>query len=349
MKQFDLLAALSFKNRLPVTGHFANGLDNYSYKGHGGTSINTTIHSRINGRLILDPNKVNERLKILRKNHVNHFFMGFLSNLSKPENLTTKRSRVAKHYLKDYAEYLVTNKLTQGAYVYNIDEPWGDNVAIAKQQYRDFKKIVGDKIKVMQNTNQNNDRIIPELIGYFDVLDINLGFYHKVKLQHYRKKYPGQLKEVWWNINLWPSTRPNVFIEYPLIDARIIGPMSFKYNIQGFEYWDLFNASTIKESVPLKLGKLRISPRASWTSLDGTLVYPAEDKSILSSLRLEAMRDGFEDMELLYILQDLQPNHPLLSVPVINDIYDFENSATVYSQYRNKLAKTILQHSTNKK
>ena len=45
-------------------------------------------------------------------------------------------------------------------------------------------------------------------------------------------------KEIWWAVCVWPDEHPNMFVEYPLMDARTIGWMTFKYGVAGFEYWD---------------------------------------------------------------------------------------------------------------
>ena len=76
-------------------------------------------------------------------------------------------------------------------YLYNIDEPWGDAVKHAKKIYRLVKKRYGYNINVMQNTNQNNDRILGKFLNHFEAIDINLGFYNITELQNYRNKKKG--------------------------------------------------------------------------------------------------------------------------------------------------------------
>ncbi len=342
-QQFLKVASLAAQNRLPSSGFIVNGLNSWNNKNHGDTSMAWPTHENVNGKWQLDTDNLDYLFSILARQFTNHFFTAFTFNLHQPEESYAKRKRILEYYLDDYLAYLKKHHLQKNAYIYNIDEPWGDRIETVKAQYKMLKSIVGDDIKVMQNTNQNNNKIIGELLGHFDVLDINLGFYHVTELEKYRRHYPEKLKEVWWNLNLWPSTRPNLFIEYPLIDARIIGPMSYKYNMQGFEYWELFHADGYKHYRPADKLNLKLDWQANAQSLDGNLVYPTDDMDVLSSLRLEALRDGFEDQEYLYLLALHHPGHVLLHVPLVKDIFDFEQSPQQYLAFRQQLAEAILK------
>jgi hypothetical protein len=289
----------------------------------------------------MDRANLDSLFQSLVRQSINHAFIGFTDNLFEPADRYENRLKILESYLKDYESYLLSSTQLPELYLYNIDEPWGERLEQAKSQYQALKGLVGDRIKIMQNTNQNNDEVIGELLGYFDVLDINLGFYHSVKLEEYRALYPDQLSEVWWNLNIWPSTRPNLFIEYPLIDARIIGPMSYKFDIQGFEYWELFYEGGYENFEPAGKSNLMLDWRANSKSLDGNLIYPTEDMDVLSSLRLEALRDGFEDLEYLMLLEGLIPDHPLLDVPIVENVSTFENSSTVYLDFRRQVAEVV--------
>ena len=189
----------------------------------------------------------------------------------------------------------------------------------------------------MQNANQNNDRTLGKFLNHFDAIDINLGFYNITELQRYRDKYPGLFQDVWWNLNLWPRSRPNLFLEYPLIDARIIGPMSFRFNIQGFEYWELVAIGKIKNYRPVRANDFQLDWVVGNNSLDGLLLYPNEKYDFYSSMRFESFRDGMEDLELLYLLKQLDPDNALLEVSIVNDIDDYSESIEQYMNFRRKL------------
>ena len=60
-------------------------------------------------------------------------------------------------------------------------------------------------------------------------------------------------------------------------------------------------------------------------------------------MRFESVRDGFEDMEYLYILEDLNPDHQLLSVGTIFGLTKFEYDIEKILQYRREIALAILE------
>ena len=112
-------------------------------------------------------------------------------------------------------------------------------------------------------------------------------------------------KEVWWYICIGP-THPfaNWFIEYPLLEARLLWWMTWRRGVTGFLYYTL-------NRWPNQETPLRTAPgsnRTSWNPAsfgtangDGCLIYPGEEGP-LSSLRFENVRDGIEDYELLQML-----------------------------------------------
>jgi len=42
-----------------------------------------------------------------------------------------------------------------------------------------------------------------------------------------------------WGLCVYPHEHPNLFIEYPAMDARIVGWLTYVYGVSGFEYWGL--------------------------------------------------------------------------------------------------------------
>ena len=112
-------------------------------------------------------------------------------------------------------------------------------------------------------------------------------------------------KEVWWYICIGP-THPfaNWFIEYPLLEARLLWWMTWRRGVTGFLYYTL-------NRWPNQEAPLRTAPgsnRTGWNPAsfgtangDGCLIYAGEDGPV-SSLRFENVRDGIEDFELLQML-----------------------------------------------
>ena len=336
----EALADLGFRNRLPPGVFFANGLRSWNWKGKGDTAVAYPTHDgeRFNRE------RTGEMLDFMLARGANHFFLAVTADIYKIPAASARRQQVLIRYLQEYRQYLQERKLLSMAYVYNIDEVWGEESAQhAHDIYSLIKSRVGGDLRVMQNSNENNAGMFKRFLGYFDAFDINLGFYDIHRSDKYRQKYSGDFKDFWWNVNLWPDSHPNLFLEYPLLDARIIGPMSFRFNMQGFEYWQLFSASSMENYEPIDPANTRVKWNVNEQSLDGCLVYPGKDMNIYSSLRFESFRDGMEDQEYLYLLRELAPSHPLLQVPVVQSLEKFTNEPATLLDFRRQLAEAIEQ------
>ena len=98
---------------------------------------------------------------------------------------------------------------------------------------------------------------------------------------------------------------PNVQMEEPLIAARVLFWMTWKFGVTGFEYY-CYNIWT--HNFPTTDGKRWPDvPFSPWgwgnTNGDGMLFYPGPDGPF-SSIRFENIRDGIEDWESHYVLRD---------------------------------------------
>ncbi len=105
---------------------------------------------------------------------------------------------------------------------------------------------------------------------------------------------------------------PNIFIDYPLLDCRILPWLNWKYNIEAFLYW----SANYWGDQNLRGGRPEDKwPQRPWVSAnfvdhsgakyngDGHLIYPGPSGTALSSVRLEALRDGMEDYEYVWLLE----------------------------------------------
>ncbi len=141
-----------------------------------------------------------------------------------------------------------------------------------------------------------------------------------------RRRYLGD--DVWWYVCCGPRhPYPNLFIDYPATDARVMFWAAHKYGVTGFFYYevamwasnmvweDLGDPSMIVHEDPVVLEAIKEGrrwPQVPWNTFtfggyngDGLLIYPGRNCSPLPSLRLEIVRDGIEDYELLVLLETL--------------------------------------------
>lgn len=120
------------------------------------------------------------------------------------------------------------------------------------------------------------------------------------KLNHFASWYDTYRKAKEQGVEVWfytvgihqGSIYPNKTIDVPLIESRILHWMNYKYDAPGYLHWG-WNAWTedpFKE-VGMHLG-------------DGWHVYPARD-GVLNSLRWEQMRNGIQDYEYLWMLENM--------------------------------------------
>jgi hypothetical protein len=119
------------------------------------------------------------------------------------------------------------------------------------------------------------------------------------KLDHFStwydtyKKWQQKGNELWfYTVGIYQgSLYPNKTIDVPLIDSRIMHWLNYKYDATGYLHWgwnqwteDPFN------EVGQHVG-------------DGWHVYPSKD-GVLNSLRWEEMRNGIQDYEYLWMLEN---------------------------------------------
>ena len=205
-------------------------------------------------------------------------------------------------FMTAYAEFLDGKGWLEDAVVYNIDQVPASMREYAKENYRRVK-AVDPRLNVFQCLNDADG--VAAMVGYADVWDITLGTVNW-------GAGPDRVAagdEVWSCLCCWPASRPNLFVDYPAMDARIVGLLSWKLGLQGFEYWSAHNWWRSLESMG---GKLYVDQvMSAWNANsyaeingDGYLMYPGPNQTLLSSIRFEALRDGFEDYEYLALLRE---------------------------------------------
>jgi hypothetical protein len=112
--------------------------------------------------------------------------------------------------------------------------------------------------------------------------------------------------EVWFYTCLFPNQRYlNRLMDYPLLKVRLLHWLNFRYGFTGFLHWgwNYWSPEPINDTQPVIDNNTELLP-----SGDAFIVYPdPAHKSVFSSIRLEAMREGIEDYELLRVLKEKNP------------------------------------------
>jgi len=208
-----------------------------------------------------------------------------------------------KEFLAAYAGHLAEKGWLAMGHVYNIDEPPPALWPMCKENYQAVK-AAAPRVTVMQCLN--DPKGVAALAGAADLWDVYIGQFQQAGM-------PGRLKAgaaAVWAVCCYPSTHPNLFIDYPPIDARIIGWLSFAAGVSGFEYWAANSwGDNLKRLGDRPYLAEPEEPRWKTNTFggyngDGYLVYPGPGGSVLASIRLENLRDGIEDYEMLALLRE---------------------------------------------
>jgi hypothetical protein len=116
--------------------------------------------------------------------------------------------------------------------------------------------------------------------------------------------------QAWYYTCLYPRGRyPNRFIDFTLLKARLLHWLNYRYDLTGYLHWGGDSWGTN----PFEITELGLEVGAPTKDAlpagDAFITYPwREMNSIHSSIRLEAMREGIEDYELLHALAAKNPD-----------------------------------------
>lgn len=126
----------------------------------------------------------------------------------------------------------------------------------------------------------------------------------------------------------------NHFAELPLIKTRLVHWVNFKYNAEGYLHWG-FNFWRKHPWDDIASGTL--------PGGDTHIVYPAKDSmGIVESMRLDAMRDGIEDHELLSQLKEKNPaKAEELAARIVKDWDDYDTNLENFRKARRELLEAL--------
>jgi hypothetical protein len=210
-------------------------------------------------------------------------------------------SDTAKTFYKAFVPALTRHLKEKGwedIYMQHLmDEPIPENVDTYIEVANFIGKLAPD-LKIVEachskDVNNSVDIWVPQL----DYMHIDYDFY---------KERAELGDEIWFYTCLNPKGEyANRFIELPLIKTRILHWINYRFSIPGYLHWG-FNfwrgEGPFDETTSIQLESGTILPGG-----DAWICYPGDHK-ILSSIRLEAMRDGIVDYELLSMLGDRLPD-----------------------------------------
>jgi hypothetical protein len=188
------------------------------------------------------------------------------------------------HFLPALVQHLREKKWLEKTVFHICDEPSNHNV-MAWREASDFVHRCAPELRRLDaiETPHCLDRLeiwVPKL----DHLATWRGAYEEAQRQG---------NELWfYTVGIFQKgSLPNKTVDVPLLDARVMHWVNYRYGLKGYLHWG-FNAWTDDPfNAP---GKHRG---------DGWHVYPKKD-GLLNSLRWEQMRNGLQDYECLWLLEN---------------------------------------------
>jgi len=182
------------------------------------------------------------------------------------------------------------------------------------------------------------------LDGTLDIWCAVSAFYDQTQPRMRAKQRKGQ--EGWWYVCCGPG-KPyaNFFVDYRAVEHRILLWQQRKYAIQGLLYWSTtywnpeFTEDPWQDIATVK----HINEKLYG---DGSLLYPGKQVGVegpVSSIRLEAIRDGLEDYEYLVLLEQAKGKRAAQAAiaRVVTDMKVFSRSAPLLTRVRREIAEEI--------
>lgn len=231
---------------------------------------------------------------------------------------------IDKGWIDMYIQHIGDEPLSQSAASYR-------NVAAIVHQYAPRLKIVD----AVETTN---------IVGAINIWVPQPQDYAANSAFYEQRKVAGD--EVWIYTCLTPKgLYMNRFVDFPLIDTRLLHWANYKYKIPGYLHWGL-NAW---HGDPFT--KIEANYGSSTTAFsppgDTHIVYKGANGPI-SSIRLEALRDGIEDYELLRLLEKSNPTRAqLICNSVVTSWTSYTRDPATFRAARAQLLSSLTENAVN--
>ncbi|WP_460820795.1 DUF4091 domain-containing protein, partial [Microlunatus parietis] len=196
------------------------------------------------------------------------------------------------------------------AVVYGFDESTGPMLNAARHTFTRIKERFPD-LPIMTTLRDDTFGEATQLTGLVDIWVPWIDGYRYDGAEAARARGD----QVWWYHAISTNyPQPNWFNGYPPIDSRMLmGPMSHQSGVEGILYyatnrWLLADRGTqllVDDGILSKWNPATYNGTAG----DGSIFYPGPDGP-MSSLRLENIRDGLEDYNLMQELRRALAEHP---------------------------------------
>ncbi len=241
--------------------------------------------------------------KYLNQYNFNAFNIGGLPSELNGEPMYSKEYiRIFTSIYSQVQEHLREKGWLHKAYWYWVDEPPPAEYPNVKKGMELLQSACPD-IRRLLTCNQELAPV-PYFWGVVNLWVPIFNMYDETRA-HWRQELG---ESVWWYVCTAPrAPYANNFVDHPAINHRIRYWQVDKYHLDG----DLFWSITYWQQNPWEEAMSMSPDGQRWGNGDGRLLYPPRKEKPtepvieppVASIRLECLRDGLEDREILLVLQ----------------------------------------------
>lgn len=282
--------------------------------------------------------KGGEKFSIYNGELMLKYFMAFFY-----EGLEQGVDPFKKTFIKGFDEPFMWNQdsttVAMGAYVIKQTKEKAIAAVLADESITN-KELLNQMIESLRAVpHVVTDRVVPEFysdnmqspIGFDpEVMDLNMCPYfssltNQSQLDQFRL-FEGN--ELWWyGCNVPRKPYPTYHLGDTLLSPRLISWMQADYNIIGNLYWatEYGKGANDDGSNWIEDYYEGDGMRSASTYGEGFLLYPGKKYGVdgpIPSLRLEAVRDGLEEFEMIYKLQEIYASKGYSEDTIMNVLYD---------------------------
>jgi hypothetical protein len=227
--------------------------------------------------------------------------------------------KAVREVFGEFGRYLERHGWLGRAYTYIIDE-----------SYKGVKSLT--RLIHQGHPGIRNLATMPPRDGYPDV-DIWCVRINKLD-REVIKRFRDRGKEIWMYVASPTRPFPTIILDSPSLETRVLPWICWRNNVQGFlywcvNYWHLSNPWDDPMTWPEQNG-------------NGSLFYPGAEGPV-DSIRLEVLRDGFEDYEYLRTLSEIGGD-PALEERIgkaVTSSWQYTDSPAVLLALRQAIAERI--------
>lgn len=271
-------------------------------------------------------------------------------------------TNIGDEKIKKIYEKLKTNPdWLDKAYIYIINEPTNVDMLNTLIERSDHYRALCPELKQMVNfyVNTQYDKdsdLIDVLAEKLDIIcsktcNWTPNYYHMIdplnrgyvgdRLEQYKKEG----KEIWWYL-AWEPVEPyvNALINEAGINHREYFWQQYLYDVKGFQGW-CANYWEQVDNPWENMGNYSLLGHTAYG--DGSLLYPGHPVGMdgpSASLRLEIMRDGIEDFEILKLAEEKLGRDAVIELvkEVTPSLTEHTKDPEVFESVREKIAHALI-------